>query len=404
MKKTTSFSNYLKLFLASLLFLNLPNTKTSKAQTNYKIGVYLEPKLNLFSEQETNTSLKLNNGTSFSIGGVYEYAANDWFSMRGYLGYTSQKSFEGEWTNLFQEPMSDELKTNGFLDFALTTKYNPIKLNEESIIPYFEIGAGYSARFGSESKSVLFLDNGKDAWGSGVFATMAIGSTFNFENNMSLDIAATFRPYLGAFIKADYEYTPMNSDRPEPYNFDANLSQIGVRAILFFGNNKKSKPEAKMPQGEVRVDVLCGGPEYFSTYEYFRANAVAESSNQANSRRMALSNARLDLSGQIETRMKVVIDNYFQDMNVGDKQEFVGRYEGLSREVINQKLNGTKIICEELTMTPAGRYKTYLAIELMGADVFKAINDRINSDDRLRTNYEYERFREEFNKEMEKMR
>ena len=169
-------------------------------------------------------------------------------------------------------------------------------------------------------------------------------------------------------------------------------------ALLTQCTSKKSAPK-----GETRVEILCSGPDYFSSSDTFRANSVAESPNQANSKRMALSNARSDLAGQIEVTVKAVIDNYFQDMTVGDQQEYVGRYEGLSREVINQKLSGVRIICEEITRTEQGRYKTYIAIELGADDIVGSLNDRISSDDRLRTNYEYERFKREFESEMNKM-
>ncbi len=170
-------------------------------------------------------------------------------------------------------------------------------------------------------------------------------------------------------------------------------------ALLFTQCSSKEE----IPTGETRVEVLCSGPEYRSDNEYFRTNSVAESPNQANSRRMALSNARSDLAGQMEVTVKAVIDNYVQDITVGDRQEFSQRYEGLSREVINQKLTGTRIICEEVTRTEQGRYKTYLAIELMGNEVLNAMNERISNDERLRLDYDYEKFKETFNEEMQSM-
>lgn len=180
------------------------------------------------------------------------------------------------------------------------------------------------------------------------------------------------------------------------------LTFVVVSAALLLTQCKSAK-ETTMPVGETRVEVLCSGPQYFSDNEYFRANSVAESPNQANSRRMALSNARADLAGQMEVTIKAVIDNYVQDITVGDRQEFSQRYEGLSREVINQKLTGTRVICEELTRTPQGRYKTYIAIELMGNEVLNAMNERISRDERLRLDYDYEKFKNTFNDEMDKM-
>ncbi len=175
-----------------------------------------------------------------------------------------------------------------------------------------------------------------------------------------------------------------------------------LSGVLLF-TQCRTKEETTAPEGETRVEVLCSGPEYRSNDEFFRSNGVAESPNQANSRRMALSNARADLAGQIEVTIKAVIDNYVQDIAVDNRQEYAQRYEGLSREVINQKLQGTRVICEELTRTADGNYKTYLAIELVGTEILGAMNDRISRDDRLRLDYDYERFKDTFNEEMDRM-
>lgn len=179
------------------------------------------------------------------------------------------------------------------------------------------------------------------------------------------------------------------------------IAFLAMSVMLF--TQCKSQKEVSAPGGETKVEVLCSGPEYFTDGEYFRANSVAESPNQANSKRMALSNARAELAGQIEVTVKAVIDNYVQDIAVGDTQEYAQRYEGLSREVINQQLRGTRVICEELTRTAQGRYKTYIAIELMGSELLNSMNERISKDDRLRLDYDYEKFKENFNEEMEKL-
>lgn len=160
------------------------------------------------------------------------------------------------------------------------------------------------------------------------------------------------------------------------------------------------RSKSDLPRGEERVTVLCAEPEHRSDSEYFRANNSAVSPNMANSKRMALSNARAELAGQMEVRVKAVIENYFRDETIGDRQQFQQLYEGMSREVINQKLTGTRIICEEVTRTAEGRYRTYLAIELSGAEIFNAMNDRISNDESLRLEFDRERFRKEFNEEM----
>ena len=181
------------------------------------------------------------------------------------------------------------------------------------------------------------------------------------------------------------------------------LSAMMIIAVTF-SQCRSKRDAAQTPAGETRVEVLCSGPEFFSDADFFRANSVAESQNQANSKRMALSNARAELAAQIEVTVKSVIDNYVQDVTVGNRSEFTQRYEGLSREVVNQRLSGTRVICEELTRTENGMYKTYIAIELSGDEYFNAMNQRISDDERLRVDYNYEKFKDTFNQEMEQMR
>ncbi len=179
------------------------------------------------------------------------------------------------------------------------------------------------------------------------------------------------------------------------------LFSLLLAATVFVFTQCRSKDD--LPRGEERITVLCSDPEYRSDSEYFRANSSADSPNMSNSKRMAVSNARADLAGQIEVTVKAVIDNYVQDITIGDMQEYQQRYEGLSREVINQKLTGTRIICEETTRTDEGRYRTYVAIELSGSEILSAMNQRIRGDERLRLDYDYDRFKNTFEDEMRKL-
>ena len=89
---------------------------------------------------------------------------------------------------------------------------------------------------------------------------------------------------------------------------------------------------------------------------------------------------------------------------VEDEEEVAERFEGLTREVIDQKLVGVKTICEkQVVVNATGNYKTYVAIELSAQDLLAAYNDRLSKDERLRIDYDYEKFKETFDKEMEKM-
>ena len=169
-------------------------------------------------------------------------------------------------------------------------------------------------------------------------------------------------------------------------------------------SKKKAAEAATPPTGETEVKVLCSGPEYFTDDKVFRANALGESMDQQTAKKKALSNARQDLASSINTQVKAVIDNYVNSREMNNKEEVGERYESLAREVVDQKLTGTKTICEKLMKVDAtGNFKAYVAIELSAQDLLSAYNERLSSDERLRIDYDYEKFKETFEQEMQKM-
>lgn len=176
-----------------------------------------------------------------------------------------------------------------------------------------------------------------------------------------------------------------------------------VLAVAVFAVGCKGKKEAAQPKGEVEVVVPCSGSEYFTTAKVFRANSIGESSDQVASKKKALSNARAELAASISTTVKAVTDNYLNSREMNNREEVEERYEQLNREVVEQQLTGVRTICEKLMRTEQGTYKTYMALELSAADLVSAYNEKLSKDERLKIDYDYEKFKETFDKEMDKM-
>jgi hypothetical protein len=88
---------------------------------------------------------------------------------------------------------------------------------------------------------------------------------------------------------------------------------------------------------------------------------------------------------------------------MNNKEEVEERFEQLNREIVDQKLTGLKTICEKLMKSEDGSYKTYIAIELSADDLVASYNEKMSKDDRLKIDYDYEKFKETFEKEMDKM-
>lgn len=186
-----------------------------------------------------------------------------------------------------------------------------------------------------------------------------------------------------------------------------NMSRFALLAILSIAvlTGCKKNKEIKAPEGEVLINEYCSDEEFFSNDEFFRANGLGESMDQATAKKKALSNARADLASAINTTIKGTIDNYVNSREMNNKEEVEERFEGLTREVINQELKGTKTICQKaVKVTDSGNYKYYVALELSGQDLLTKMNERLGSDERLKIDYDYEKFKETFNEEMEKMK
>jgi len=178
------------------------------------------------------------------------------------------------------------------------------------------------------------------------------------------------------------------------------LAGAVVFGSIFSGCKSKEVTSVK---DEVLVEVFCSGPEYRSDKSTFRANATGESTDMEIARKKASSNSKATLAAQIETTIKGVTDNYVNSREFYNVEEVEERFEALNREVVNQQLNNVKTICEKITKTKTGTYKCYMAIE-MGVDALEeALNNKLSKDQRLKIDYDYEKYKETFDKEMEKL-
>jgi hypothetical protein len=169
-------------------------------------------------------------------------------------------------------------------------------------------------------------------------------------------------------------------------------------AVIITGCKKDATPT-----GEKEVVVPCSGPDFFTTSKYFRANSIGESMDQVTSKKKALTNARNELAQAIQTTVKTVTDNYVNSRTMNNKEELEQRFETLNREVVEQTLSGIVTKCEKLVQTKDNNYKTYIAIELSADDLVKKYNERLTQDERLKIDYDYEKFKDTFNQEMDKM-
>jgi len=176
---------------------------------------------------------------------------------------------------------------------------------------------------------------------------------------------------------------------------------IFIIALITNACNPIHSP-GKPPRGEKEVKLPCSGKHFMADKKYFRVNSAGESLDQVTSKKKALSNAKGEMAGAINSTMKILGDNFVESTEYNNKEEILEKFVENSRTIISQQLIGTKTVCEMLTKTKAGKYKTYLAIEIPGEAITSAIYDNLKTKEWLKVDYKYEKFKEDFEREMQK--
>ena len=176
---------------------------------------------------------------------------------------------------------------------------------------------------------------------------------------------------------------------------------IGVTMMTACGKKKKAAEQPK-PTGEVLINEYCSGNEYKSTAEAFRATATGESMDRETAKKKARSNAQTELAKTISSTMKVVGDNYVNSTEFNNKEVVTETFQEMARTVVDQELRGALEICEKLTQRGDGVFVSYVAIELSGQKIADSYSKGLSQNEKIKADYNYEKFKDTFEKEMEK--
>lgn len=143
--------------------------------------------------------------------------------------------------------------------------------------------------------------------------------------------------------------------------------------------------------------------EGLSTKEEIRAHAQASSVNAESARQKALASARATMGFNVEFLLKAVNEQYISDYEVGIADDYRSSFNQIARDVTQKSLRFAIPICEEVLQdTKTKQYTVHVALALKGADLAKMYEDAVSADEKLRTDFEREKFLKTYNDEMEK--
>ncbi len=170
-------------------------------------------------------------------------------------------------------------------------------------------------------------------------------------------------------------------------------------ALLVTGcKSQKQLAEKTAYHGEQLIKQYCPAEQYPSTDALIRARGVGESTDMVMSRKVASANTLENLSKKISVSVKGVIDNYNIRRQKQLNEDVEKRFEEMTRQVVNQKITGYRTVCNKQTKTKDNKYRTYLVYELPIDNVLKPVYNKISKDDELRVDYDYQKFKKEFEK------
>lgn len=136
------------------------------------------------------------------------------------------------------------------------------------------------------------------------------------------------------------------------------------------------------PMGE-KVKEPFSGKKYESTSRYFRAKGKGDSSDENIAKQKADLNAKKELAQQVETRMKVVTDQYLHENETASGSEINDKFQSLIREVTNTTIADLRKIGEEKYLNSEGKYTVFIAYEIHKREMYRFMKRQAKLDAKL---------------------
>ncbi len=181
------------------------------------------------------------------------------------------------------------------------------------------------------------------------------------------------------------------------------LIYVSTAALLLVAASCKSKKGIVVADESNIIAALPCDEFKSSTETVFRATQSQKSSDLSLSREKALVVAKQRLAGLIETKIKSVTDRYVDEYQTNAGLEMKGKFNNLTREIINQQLNDVKILCEKTAREKDGTYTSYVAIEMSKDALKTAMENKLSDKAKLAVDYDKMKFEQIYNEEMKKL-
>lgn len=186
------------------------------------------------------------------------------------------------------------------------------------------------------------------------------------------------------------------------------LTLITCLILASCGSSKKpARVVYQAPEGQEIMELPCTGTKFLDDKKHFRSTGINTSAMVQVAKNIAVSNAKAELAGKISTTVQTVTQNYFSQRNVEMTNSTIAKIESMTVQTVNQTLEKTRTVCDITTRVKEdgpnkGKFVAYVTQEVNIEDIVSGMGEVLSKDSELRVDYEYEKFKEQFEAEMAK--
>ncbi|MDB4334874.1 hypothetical protein OAA06_00800 [bacterium] len=181
-------------------------------------------------------------------------------------------------------------------------------------------------------------------------------------------------------------------------------------AMASCGGSKKAAevyPTKETSPTRVKIEKEECEEEAMKAKEYLRGYGIGNSQDKMFARDIASTNARNEIATQVKSSVANTLKRYNQQHVTAGKngltRDETSKIEAAVASITEETLTGTRVICSNTYMVETN-YEVHVCIELTGEDFAESIYNTINDDQKLRIDYDAEKFKEEFNNDLEEYR
>ena len=166
---------------------------------------------------------------------------------------------------------------------------------------------------------------------------------------------------------------------------------IGMAFISCGSNKKVAQAPTKECQCLSTKDAFRAEGSFMAQYETMEPKAKQNAAN----------NARQELATMMQATVERVIDDYASTYIDGDAMDFKESVKELSRTIVKQVVKNSVPAIPGWSEKKEKGTMFYVCLETNPNALLESISEKVSNDAKLRTDFEYEKFKQVFEKEME---